>query len=208
MPAHAAAECLRCEFRHFGPIVVEPEAAAAGESRSVEDGIVEYDFACRISAAAAELAFGENTLATEIDAARRGQGTAQNRAQVLEPQPAPIPKLPVRVREVREFGLGVNLRMAEAEDSLFRSEAGVREGELDRNIGEHGQVSLRRKIHLLPLHRTDIECVPWRTAGSERNAKCVAFDRERGAHVVVQDPAVLESEFADVHVEEPLAERL
>src|SRR5437879_13551617 len=60
----------------------------------------------------------------------------------------------------------------------------------------------------LPLHRADIECVPWRTAGSERNAKCVAFDRERGAHVVVQDPAVPESEFADVHVEEPLAARL
>src|SRR6267378_3863008 len=87
---HRSAKCQREKIWYHQALVINVEAASAGQPRNVKNRIPQLDLMARIAARSTKLPIGESSFAVNIRAARRRFRRAQILADVQQVYPSAV----------------------------------------------------------------------------------------------------------------------
>src|SRR5258705_13086383 len=148
---HRSAKCQRKKIRHHQTLVIEDEAASAGQPRNMKNGIRQLDLMGRIAAPSAKLPIGKCSFTVDIRAARRRFRRAQILADVQQVYPSAVTKIPFWMRIVLHVRLGIDVRSPRVQDSLFQREAILSDREFRGNAYWPWKKPLCREANRLPI---------------------------------------------------------
>src|SRR5712671_8198356 len=106
---HRPAKCQRKKIWYHQALVIDDEAASAGQPRNVKNRIRQLDLMARIAAPSAKLPISKCSFTVDIRAARRRFRRAQILADVQQVYPSAVAKIPFWMKIVLHVRLGIDV---------------------------------------------------------------------------------------------------